>query len=387
LRRAFVPVLTETQWQRKVRERVQGPGEPGTHYTLSKVRLLERRSVAIGEAEMIPYLVRGLTSVEQRSAMLTQMPETVGGFIARIQQLERVTQHGFEEEERSTYYRPARRDPVDTSRSERSELNQMDPFERSGCGNPGPLASTKMELMLRELIDAKKNLASSTPAVVQRPAFEPSEVDLVRQQLENLMGIRQGGISPSPLPAFPLQQALRHGPSEVELLRQQMEKGQQELMEKMQMEASKRQQELMELIQGRNTSGTTSNPPRSTSPGFRQPYGTQRPSVSFGPPGLNQRTDEFQSRPPRRPIADVQCFECQLFGHFARDCPRRQEGVPSYQPPPGRYSPRPAPQYGQPRYTNQYDDSRRTSYAGTATQDADQQPENGPAGPRGQVRQ
>jgi hypothetical protein len=233
--------------------------------------------------------------------------------------------------------------------------------------------------MLQELIDAKKNPASATPAVVQRPALEPSEMDFMRQQLENLMGIRQGGVSPSPPPAFPLQQAPKQGPSEVELLRQQMEQ--------MQLEANKRQQELMELIQGRNTSVAASNPPRSTSPGFRQPYGNQRPSVSFGPPGLNQRTDEFQSRPIRRPIADVQCFECQLFGHLARDCPRRQGGTPNYQQPSERY-PNQA-EFGTPRYAQQTDQQQLQplAYVGCYVDGgSDRDAENVPAGPLGQAR-
>ncbi|KAI9550771.1 hypothetical protein GHT06_004558 [Daphnia sinensis] len=62
LRGAFEVQLTEGQWQVLVEGRKQLPGESGCAYALDKVKLCRRRATALTDAELTPYLIRGLIS-------------------------------------------------------------------------------------------------------------------------------------------------------------------------------------------------------------------------------------------------------------------------------------------------------------------------------------
>ncbi|KAK4035899.1 hypothetical protein OUZ56_027978 [Daphnia magna] len=60
IRGAFELQLTESQWQAMVEGRKQLPDESGSTYVLDKVKLCRRRAVPLTDAELIPFLIRGL---------------------------------------------------------------------------------------------------------------------------------------------------------------------------------------------------------------------------------------------------------------------------------------------------------------------------------------
>ena len=101
IRRTFVPELTESQWQQKVRNRTQGPKETGAQYVLSKVRILRRRPINIDEVGMVPFLIQGLRKSEHRTVMLVRRPGSLAEFIEEIEEVESLDLCGWEEAEKS----------------------------------------------------------------------------------------------------------------------------------------------------------------------------------------------------------------------------------------------------------------------------------------------
>ena len=88
LRNAFDAPLSTSQWQALVESRRQRPGEPGTNYVIEKLELGARRLNPPNEAEMIPYLIRGLSNPFHQAALMTQTPADVATFLTEIRRLE-----------------------------------------------------------------------------------------------------------------------------------------------------------------------------------------------------------------------------------------------------------------------------------------------------------
>ncbi|KAK4030888.1 hypothetical protein OUZ56_024274 [Daphnia magna] len=93
LRRAFEIQLTEGQWQMMVEGRKQLPNEPGSTYALDKVKLCRRRAIPLSDAELIPYLIRGLYRPEMRSVMMGNPPVSVNAFLIEVRRLESISEH------------------------------------------------------------------------------------------------------------------------------------------------------------------------------------------------------------------------------------------------------------------------------------------------------
>ncbi|XP_032779651.2 uncharacterized protein LOC116918142 [Daphnia magna] len=91
LRGTFEIQLTESQWQKLVEERKQLPNETGSAYVLDKVKLCRRRAIPINDAEMTPYLIRGLYRPEIRSVLMGNPPATVNDFLVELRRLEAIT--------------------------------------------------------------------------------------------------------------------------------------------------------------------------------------------------------------------------------------------------------------------------------------------------------
>ena len=62
LRNAFEAPLSTAQWQVFVEGRRQRPGETGSNYVMEKLQLAARRATPPDDAEIIPYLIRGLAN-------------------------------------------------------------------------------------------------------------------------------------------------------------------------------------------------------------------------------------------------------------------------------------------------------------------------------------
>ena len=88
IKRTFSEELTESQWNIKVEARRQGREEPGRSYVMDKVTLLRQRAVPLTEADMVPYLVRGLFDPLQKSAVMARNIGTVDELLAELRRLE-----------------------------------------------------------------------------------------------------------------------------------------------------------------------------------------------------------------------------------------------------------------------------------------------------------
>ncbi|KAK4045810.1 hypothetical protein OUZ56_033812 [Daphnia magna] len=77
----FRPHLTLVEWGVKIEGRRQLPGESGAQYALGKPS---------SEPEVVFYLICGIQLVEQRSALMSNPPDTIANFIDTIQRLEQL---------------------------------------------------------------------------------------------------------------------------------------------------------------------------------------------------------------------------------------------------------------------------------------------------------
>lgn len=82
IRETYSENLTETQWAIKTEQRRQQPGESINSYFMDKVVLLKQKPNApLPQAEMIPFIVRGLRDSSVRSAVMSQQINTLDGFL------------------------------------------------------------------------------------------------------------------------------------------------------------------------------------------------------------------------------------------------------------------------------------------------------------------
>ena len=93
LRATFEPRLTLAEWCLLVENRRQLPGESGAQYALEKARLCRRCPHQLAEADIVPYLVRGVLRSEHMSVLLNPIPVDVATFIDTIRRLENIGGH------------------------------------------------------------------------------------------------------------------------------------------------------------------------------------------------------------------------------------------------------------------------------------------------------
>lgn len=87
-RGAFEVQLTESQWQSLAEGRKQLPNESGSTYVLDKVKLCRKRSTPLTDAELVPFLIRGLFHPEIRSVMMGNPPISINAFLIENRRLE-----------------------------------------------------------------------------------------------------------------------------------------------------------------------------------------------------------------------------------------------------------------------------------------------------------
>jgi hypothetical protein len=91
LRNAFEAPLSTSQWQILVEGRRQKPGESGSNYVMEKLQLAARRATPPDDAEIIPYLIRGLANPFHQAALMTQTPVDIAALLVEIRRLEEMT--------------------------------------------------------------------------------------------------------------------------------------------------------------------------------------------------------------------------------------------------------------------------------------------------------
>ena len=91
LRNAFEAPLSTSKWQFLVEGRRQRPGESGSNYVMEKLQLAARLAIPPDDAEIIPYLVRGLANPFHQAALMTQTSADIAAFLAEIRRLEEMT--------------------------------------------------------------------------------------------------------------------------------------------------------------------------------------------------------------------------------------------------------------------------------------------------------
>ncbi|KAI9553751.1 hypothetical protein GHT06_019003 [Daphnia sinensis] len=71
--------------------RKQLPNESGSTYVLDKLKLCRKRSIPLTNAELIPFLIRGLLHPGIQSAMMCTPPVSVNAFLIEIRRLESIS--------------------------------------------------------------------------------------------------------------------------------------------------------------------------------------------------------------------------------------------------------------------------------------------------------
>ena len=88
IRSAFSEEMSDAQWLTKVEARKQAKSELGRYYVMDKVALLNKRTVPLDEADMIPYLVRGLLDSSQKAAIMSRDIRSIHRFLSELKRLE-----------------------------------------------------------------------------------------------------------------------------------------------------------------------------------------------------------------------------------------------------------------------------------------------------------
>ena len=91
LKAAFAVTMTNHQWEVMVEERVQHLGESGSIYAIDKMKMQRKRTVPLTDAEMMPFLIRGLNNPIHETAMCIHNPQTLNAFILEITRLKGIS--------------------------------------------------------------------------------------------------------------------------------------------------------------------------------------------------------------------------------------------------------------------------------------------------------
>lgn len=92
IRAAFEPKLTMADWGQMVEGRKQQIGESGVQYALDKMKICRRCPIDIPEADLIPYLIRGLNRPEHIAVFMATPPRDLTEFLATVRRLEAMGQ-------------------------------------------------------------------------------------------------------------------------------------------------------------------------------------------------------------------------------------------------------------------------------------------------------
>ena len=84
----FSPRIPYGEWMRQVQERRQRPGESGIEYALDKRKLLRVAPVPLDDAQVVAFLINGLSRWQHEGAMSANPPADFEGFLTRIRELE-----------------------------------------------------------------------------------------------------------------------------------------------------------------------------------------------------------------------------------------------------------------------------------------------------------
>ena len=96
LRNAFVVPLTESEWAIMVENRIQGTNETAADYVMEKNDMFRRRpGPPMAEIDRIPFLIRGLSSMELRCSLMAAMPVTLGNFLTAIRTKEAIMRNSI----------------------------------------------------------------------------------------------------------------------------------------------------------------------------------------------------------------------------------------------------------------------------------------------------
>lgn len=88
LRDTFEVQLTEGQWQMMIEGRRQGASETACSYVMEKLKICRRSPTVLTEAQMIPYLIRGLFNPNHMTVVMVNPPNTIANFLAELRRLE-----------------------------------------------------------------------------------------------------------------------------------------------------------------------------------------------------------------------------------------------------------------------------------------------------------
>ena len=85
LRQNFVVPMTDSEWAIMIENRVQKPNEAASDYILDKISMFSKRAgPPLADADKVPYLIRGLSSTELRSSLLTIPPADIEDFLTAV---------------------------------------------------------------------------------------------------------------------------------------------------------------------------------------------------------------------------------------------------------------------------------------------------------------
>ena len=284
LRDTYSENLTETQWVIKTEQRRQLPGESISNYFMEKIILLRQRpNGAPPEAEMIPFIVRGLRDSSVRSAVMSQQIATLDAFLIEVRRLENYCT--------DPVYGAANSTPTQLPPPTMQQPTVQPGFQTVSPGSQ-PVQQSVQPMQPEQGVQQPFQQPQQTQPVHQ------STSAVQRQMVQQPPPTQQPqGLQPMPPPMLSMQPAY----FSTQLAQQQL---QNQYLADLKIATLEQMLKNQHISQRRGETTGVNRPP---------PVLTGANVVPLGQRNYPPATEE------------TKCYNCNKYGHYARNCPLAQQ--------------------------------------------------------------